>query len=607
MKPIRNRLLIACLALFCVMILGPQASGKNRPLGIEYSVKIGSIPAQVFHIKMDINNINQPYLDLSLPAWIPGLYKNEWYAKNIARFRVTDEQGKNVNYQMIGQQKWRVDTKGRSRISVLFNYRATVLAVNQAKITNDFALLTGAQVFLMAEGYRNNPSTVRFELPEGWKAVSALKETAEPNVFRADDYDTLADSPTELGKFDVKKFEIEGKPHYLVVTPAGAWKEDQVDKFIEGMNKIVPAQSAIFGGLPHEKYVYFYFFMKEDWKKDTALAFSNSAITFVEPENRPSVKIMHYGAAHSYFHLWNLKRIRPAEHATPDYSQMSVTPLWWMFEGFTSYYGELSILRAGIDTKAEFLHGLEDMITALQYHDARPYFSPANASMLAWMGYEVSRGFVVNSSIQGRVLAALLDLSIRHDTNNKAGLDSVMNALYRDFHLRGKGVSTEDLLAVINRLTRNDYRSFFDRYVWGTEVPTYDQFLGYAGYRYEKYNEKVPYIGIRPNVTPNGLQVTEVVAGSPGATAGLKAGDIVLTIDEMNVAAGTSGLREWLTPQIGKTISVGIKRGEEAKTVNLEVHSRDEERFRVSEVPAPTPAQLKLREEWLKVSNNIRP
>jgi predicted metalloprotease with PDZ domain len=607
MKPLFNRLLTVCLAVFCVMVLGSQASGKNGPLGIEYSIKIGSIQAQVFHIKMEVSNIKDPYLDLSLPTWIPGLYKTEWYAKNIARFRVNDEQGKNVDFQIIEPQRWRVDTRGRSHITVAFNYRATVLAVNQAKITNDFAFFTGAQTFLMAEGYRNNPSTVKFELPEGWKVISALKETADPNVFHADDYDVLIDSPTELGKFDVRKFEIEGKPHYLVVTPPGAWDEGKAGKFIEGMTKIVPVQSAIFGGLPYEKYVYFLFLMKEDWKKDNSLAFNNSSVTFVETENAGSIQQLHYGAAHTIFHVWNLKRIRPAEHATPDYSRMSVTPLWWMFEGFTSYYAEMTILRAGRDTRKEFLHGLEDMITSLQYNDARPFFSPANASMAAWMGYEVSRGFLVNASIQGRVLAALLDLSVRYDTNNKSSLDSVMLALYREFYLKGKGVSTEDLLAVINRLTRRDYRPFFDHHVRGTDVPTYDQFLGYAGYRYEKYAEKVPYIGIRPNVTPAGLQVADVVAGSPAATAGMKAGDIVLTIDEMNVAPGTAGLREWLTPQLGKTINVAIKRGSEEKTLSLKVESRDEERYRISDVPNPTPAQLKLREEWLKVLGNIQP
>jgi predicted metalloprotease with PDZ domain len=612
MKPIHKRLLMACLAICVVMIAEPNAPAKNAPvkngpLNIEYVIKVADIPAQLFHVTMNINDINEPYLYLSLPTWMPGLFKTEYYGKNIVRFKVTDEQGKEIGFRAAGLQRWGVNTKGRSRIKVEFDYSATTLAMNQAKITNDFAFFTGVQFYLMPEEHRGDPSTVRFEMPDGWKVISALKETDNPNVFRAADYDTLVDSPTQMGKFDVTKFDVAGKPHYVVTTPPGFWGEQRTQKFIQAMSKIVPAQSAMFGGLPYDKYIFFYFFMSQEWDKDPFFAFNNSVVTFIDPKSADRIQMLQYLAAHTLFHVWNLKRIRPAEHVPLDYSRMTVTPLWWMTEGFTTYYSEMSILRAGQHSKEEFLHGLEEMITSVKFNDARPYFSPVNASMQAWVSYEVSRPFIASASIQGRVLATLLDLSIRHDTDSASSLDDVMRALYSDFYLKGKGVSNEDLIAVINRLTKRDYKDFFERYVWGTEVPTHDQYLGYAGYRYEQYAEKIPFLGMRPTQTPEGPKVTELAPNSPATEAGVKVGDVLLTIDEMQIKAGLAGLRDWLTPQIGKTINLTLKRGNEQLTLPIKVAGQDQQRFRISDVASPTPAQLKLRQEWLKVSARVEP
>jgi predicted metalloprotease with PDZ domain len=177
------RTLIWCLACCVNVLLAPNAAAQNGRLEIEYTVKVADIPGQLFHVTTDIRNINQPALELSLPAWSPGWYVIENYAKNIARFRVTGPDGRELRPALVRKQTWRIDTRGISRITAEFDYRAIVLSANQARIAPDFAFFTGTQLFLLPEGHRSRPSVVRFDVPNGWKIASGLDETDVPTVF----------------------------------------------------------------------------------------------------------------------------------------------------------------------------------------------------------------------------------------------------------------------------------------------------------------------------------------------------------------------------------------------------------------------------------------
>src|SRR5215510_14037845 len=190
------------LALILCVGLGTAFAQKNT-LQIDYSVTLSDISNQQFHISTDIKNINQPRLDLSLPTWTPGWYTVENYYKNVLRFRVTDASGKVLPHTMSRKQTWNVDTKGIKEIRIDYDYRATVLALNQAKITKDFAFFTGTQLFLQPEGHRDEPSTVHFVIPQGWKIVTALKETSDPMTFTAANFFFNVTAPTEMGNFDV--------------------------------------------------------------------------------------------------------------------------------------------------------------------------------------------------------------------------------------------------------------------------------------------------------------------------------------------------------------------------------------------------------------------
>ncbi|HXG94059.1 MAG TPA: hypothetical protein VNN73_17075 [Blastocatellia bacterium] len=511
------RIIILSLTLWITLAVAPSAFGQSDQLRIDYTVGVANLDQQLFHVTADIKNINQAELLLSLPTWTPGWYTVENYYKNVLRFKITDAKGASVPFVMTRKQTWRVDTKGRERIKVEFDYRADVLALNQAKITKDYAFFTGTQLFLEASGHRKNPSEVRFEIPKGWRIISALKQSSDPLVFTAPDYDTLVDSPTEMGNFDLTQFEVEGKPHYLVVTPAGSFSKENTARFTEMIARVAKAEAAVFGALPYEKYIHFYFFSRPESNASGALEHSNSFVSFAPPATFAQPENMIGTAAHEFFHLWNVKRLRPAEMWPYDYSRENETPLLWVSEGFTSYYGDLALYRAGLMDRKEFLDTVADVISGVESNEARRYISPANSSTSTWVGYDTPVAFGISYYTQGQNLGGLLDLSIIHDTAGAAGLDDVMRTLYNEFYKKGRGFTTEDMIAVINRITKRDYHDFFRRYIWGVEVPPYDDILGYAGYKLERTTIRRPKIGLEVTVAPDGgVQVLRV---EPGSTA----------------------------------------------------------------------------------------
>jgi predicted metalloprotease with PDZ domain len=268
----KHRLAFLCSFAFLWVSV---SSAQNAAFRVDHTVEVAPSP-HLFHVTTEIKNLRQPQLDLALPVWTPGWYTIENYAKNILRMKFTDGEGRPLVYRLIRKQTWRIETNGSRNVKVEFDYFANVLALNQAKIAPDYAFFTGTQLFLEPVGPRSAPSTVRFKVPAGWQIVSALKETSDPVVFTAPDYDTLVDSPTVMGHFDVTRFQVAGKPHSFVSTPAGAFSQDRRERLAQMLTRIVETQRAVFNDLPYEKYVYFYFLALAESNASGGLEHDNS-------------------------------------------------------------------------------------------------------------------------------------------------------------------------------------------------------------------------------------------------------------------------------------------------------------------------------------------
>jgi predicted metalloprotease with PDZ domain len=594
---VAQRALIGCLACWLSVLMAPAAAAQDGRLEIEYTVKVADIPGQLCHVTTDIRNINQPALELSLPVWSPGWYVIENYAKNILRFRVTEPGGRELRPAQVRKQTWRIDTKGISRVTVEFDYKASVLSANQARIAADYALFTGTQLFLMPEGHRSRPSVVRFDVPTGWKIASGLDETANPMVFTAPDYDTLVDQPALMGQFDVTRFTVDGKPHEVVANPPGVFSAEKMRTLAGHLSKLAETQGRIFGGLPYRKFVYFYLFRPAE-ASATVLEHQNSFVAIWNPDALPLPDDMVGQASHEFFHVWNVKRIRPVEMWPYDYARENETPLLWVSEGFTSYYTGLALYRAGLRDARSLVGEAARAIGEVEGNEARRYISASDSSTSTWLGYNSPLPFSISYYSQGRNIAGLLDLSIRHDTNGAFGLDEVMRALFTDFYQRGRGFSTGDLIRVVNRIARRSYDSFFSRYVSGTDLPPYETILGYAGYQLERATRKVPFLGV--NLDTLG-RVTGFPPGFDAATSPLQPGDFIVSVaGETLEGQGAGTVFRLLTERLGQNIRLRIRRGGEDRDLDMTVKFVEFANYRIVESQSPTPEQLKIRESWLR-------
>jgi len=514
-------------ALVAALAVPAAAGAQSRtPFRAEYTVEVRDTTAHLFHVTATFSNLRQPRLDVALPIWTPGWYTLEYYARNVRRFMVTDGAGTRLAAPLSRAQTWTIDTQGKTRVVVEFDYVANVLALNQAKITGTYAFFTGTQLFLEPVGHRNATSLVRFVVPPGWRIASALAETSDPAVYTAPDYDALVDAPTWLGAFESVPFDVDGKPHFFVFGAGSHFSADTMRWQTERLATVVRTAAAIFGGLPYDKYLFFQLPDTAESDAAGALEHGNSFVGCCGPADLGADRY----TAHEFFHLWNVKRIRPAELWPYDYARPVETPSLWVSEGVSEYYGGLIAYRAGLQTDTAFIGALRLTMTSIASKEERLFVSPSDASMATWRGYLHEP---VSYYRTGEILGALLDLSIIRDTQGRRGLDDVMRLLYHQFFRRNRGFTPDDLARTVSSIAGRDYTDFFRRYVAGLDTLPFDSILGYAGVR------AIPYTGTQLWSVFVGYS-TPVAAGRRietlfprvVATADLRVGDVMVAVDD---------------------------------------------------------------------------
>lgn len=603
----KSRLLLSTFALLICLCSGARAGGAE--LQVEYVVKVESPVEQVYRATTVVRNVNAPRLRLELPGYRHGIYTTSVFVSNVFDLKVTDGAGNPLMFVMPRKQTWEIETGRASEVRFSYSYRAPVLSASQAYLDQEIGFFTGVHVFPMVQNRRDLRAAVRIEAPAGWAILSTLKETGDPAAYTSADYESLADSHTMVGRFDLTKFEVDGQPRYFAAAPVGKYSKARTDEMIEILTRIDKVQTAIFGERPFDKYIYFYIFKQriEGVGPDGLYTLPdmqsmNSHLHIVRPndeDSQPAVLLA--SANHNLFHAWNLMRMRPAEYWPIDYTREVESPLLWMAEGVTRYYMTVTRLRARYGTRQDFVMRLNEAILDIERRPARSYLSLANASVLAGARYQGTLAADYSYMMGGHIIGALLDLSIRRDTDSRASLDDVMRLLYRESYKKGRGYTTDDLIRIINRVTGRDYRDFFRRHVWGTEVPPYDEILGHAGYRLEKIVNERPSLGLGLERKPEGVRLAGVTPGSSAAGAGLEPGDLLLKLGDLDIAAnGLTGVRELVTSRKGQKIQITVKRGEEVKQAEVTIGMSRDVDYRVVEVSNPTPEQLKLREAWLK-------
>jgi predicted metalloprotease with PDZ domain len=525
-----------------------------------------------------------------MPAWAPGAYRIVTYGKALKNLKASRPGGTEaLPVKAVDEQTWEVDSDGAPVFAVTYE-----LAVERSRMDADHCYVAGPDTYLYVEGRKDLPCRVRFKLPAGWDVGTGLDKDGD--VYHARDYDTFIDCPTELGKFERLAFQEDGATYELVIHAKGP-----VDgpRLVSMCRKIVVEQNRIFGGPPFKRYVFVYHFRDGvggrglEHLNSTDISMSYAAIR-AQPLLAASV------TSHEYFHLWNVKRIRPFELGPFDYARPVRTKALWFCEGVTSYFGDRTLARVGIWTEPGYFAHLAQEIETLQNNPDRKVTPIEQASWTVWDRKDWPRVDYYN---KGELLGLLIDLRMRSESANAKTFDDVMRHLYERYVTGpaaagkgwiGVGFPEDGVLRALNEVSGKDWTGFYDRHVRGVEELPYADVLRPAGLEPTIAVTRSPDLGVELR----GTVVMSVPAGGAAEQAGLRANDRITALGGEEVTR--SNLREILGKrEPGEEVVLKLLRGEAPLDATLKIGVRERTSCRLQRAENPTPAQKKLLDAWL--------
>lgn len=466
------------LIVFALVAAGPSpAAGDGR---LAFTVSMDDAASHVFRVELRCDGLRAETLDFKLPVWMPGYYGIMDYAGKVENFKAADAAGRPLAWEKIKPQIWRVRTEDASPLTVAYEVRADVAFIVHPFLDENRAYIAPVGVFMYPAGRFRHPVTVTVKPYPGWKdVVTGLDPLyGRPHTFVAPDFDVLYDSPILAGNLETLRFEVRGIPHVFAGRNLGDFDRRA---FVSDLKRMVEAAVSVIGEIPYKRYAFLAVGPGRGGIEHTnSQAVSLDGLTGYGPDKRRSTLAF---LAHEYFHLYNVKTIRPRELGPFDYDGPNRTRLLWVSEGFTVYYEYIILRRASLLTPEELLESLSGPITAVENRPGRQVQSAARSSYESWEQGPFGGSPETTTSYydKGAVIGLLLDLKIRHETGGARSLDDVMRTLYREFHKeRGRGFTDEEFRSVCERVAGASLAEIF-AYAETTKAVDYAASLGYAG------------------------------------------------------------------------------------------------------------------------------
>ncbi|MEO1146189.1 MAG: M61 family metallopeptidase [Cyanobacteria bacterium J06638_22] len=584
----------------------PPVSTLKTPLDLHYQIAMPHPESHLFEITLYIQGWRSPHLDLKMPVWTPGSYLVREYARHVQNFSAI------ANYQVLDWQKcsknhWRIKTDGISDLVITYRLYANELTVRTNHLDSTHGYFNGAATFFYIPGYEQTPIRLTVTPPHAdWTVATTLPAIADqPNTFAIADFDTLVDSPVEVGKSTIYPFEVQGKPHEWVIWGQGNYN---INTLIADTQKIIEVESAIFDGLPYDRYQFLLHLSNQGYgglehKNSCTLNYSRFTFRSVEKYNNFMQLV-----AHEFFHLWNIKRIRPKALEAFDYDQENYTPSLWFAEGVTSYYDLLIPMRAGIYNARTFLKELSKELTRFLTTPGRRVQPLSESSFDAWIKLyrrdANSNNNQMSYYLKGAMVTLLLDLLIRSQHHNQRSMDDVLRNMWQTYGTDEIGFSPEQLKAVIESVADMDLHSFFYRCLETTDELPFEDYLAAFGLRLETDDvaQLPPFTGLALRADPGSAVVRFVEYGSPAQRAGLDAEDEILALDGLRVTANQWGDR-LQNYQPGDTVEVTFFHRDELRVGLLHLAPPQPTQYHIAPLPKPSEDQESNLRGWLGVTS----
>ncbi len=537
-------------------------------------------------------------IELFLPVWTPGSYLVREYSRNMEAISVSDAEGKPLVFQKSRKNRWRVQTERNEEIRVTYRVYCREMSVRTNWVDESFALINGAPTFVTTAECLTRPIEIGFVLYSSWATcVTGLRE--EGDHYVADDYDVLVDSPVLCGKPALHHFEVDGIPHTLANEgEVGVWDGPRSVRDVE---KIIRKHRDNWGTLPYSQYAILNLLNEATGGLEHRNSMTLMTSRWATRTSKAYMNWLHL-VSHEFFHVWNVKRLRPVELGPFDYENENYTRSLWVAEGITDYYASLVVRRAGLSTVDEYLATLSEIIGRLQSTPGRQLQSAEMASFDAWIKLYRPDENTVNSTIsyytKGTVVAWLLEARIRKITKQSQSLDSLMRLALARFSGE-RGFVSHEFKALASEVAGTDLAEFFRHSVESVEELDYAEALDWFGLRFQGQDKpkNAGVIGAETRADNGRLIVTKVPRETPAWRAGLNVEDEFLAIDDIRVRPDHLAQRlENYRP--GDTVSILIARREILKRIELTLGAEPKQ-WQLEIIPERTDLQKQNLTNWL--------
>lgn len=577
---------------------------------ISYLLSMPEPQTHYFEVEMQVKNSvavtsakKYGYVDIKMPVWTPGSYLIREYAKNVEAFSATAS-GKPVRSEKIRKNAWRVYAAD-DNLTIKYRVYANELTVRTSFVDIDHGYVTPAGVFMYVDALKNTPHRVTIQPYRAWKKVATgLKPVAGQDfTYEAADYDILVDSPIEIGNHRTFTFTASGVPHTVAMFGEVEYDEKRL---AADYKRVCETAATVVGEHPCTDYTFIVHHIPqgggglEHLNSTTLETYRNAYAT------EASYKGFFTLVAHEYFHLWNVKRIRPIALGPFDYENENYTTMLWLSEGCTSFYEDYILRRTGFHTPEQYLGIVAGDITGIENQPGSRVQTVSESSFDAWIkGYrpnENSANTTISYYSKGSVLGTLLNLAILAGSNGERSMDDLMRYLYTEYYKKQKrGFTDAEFRQAAEQQAGRKLDEFFNVAVNSTSPINYNAYFAPVGLQLVNVAAKVQdgFLGAGTSVQNGKVVVTSVRRGSAAYTDGLNVGDEVLAVDSVRV--GDDLLRLISGRRVGDKLNVLVNRAGIVRRLDITLTQNPLVSYRLEPLPNRTDAQRALYNKWLYV------
>jgi len=597
-----------------IAIFSGLALAQEPPLrSISYQLSMSRPTSHLFEVQIIVEvpeQLKDTPLQFQMPKWSPGRYAVFDFAKNVQEFRA------NGPVKRIDEQTWSIAPQGKTIIDVSYKVFSNDLSGTFSQLDNRHANYNGGSIFMYVVGHKPDPVKLSIHAPAGWRIVNGRTDRPGQTEWQFPNWDIMIDTPTEIAPdWTEDDFVVDGKKYHVVVHSFGP-EGGRRAALVKDVEKIVRAEVGMWGPPEFDEYTFLLHFAADDHSGDGMEHLTSTQIIQPGALADPGVYEGTLGTvAHEFFHVWNVKRLRPQELGPWDFTRPLATRGLWVAEGFTNYYGHLMLRRAGLVDDKGFLRREADTIRGIESAQGSRLMSAEESSLSAPFLDDAPHAQIVNlenTSIsyypKGELIGMVMDLLVRGRTKGKASLDDIMRDMYEEFYLknpnssyylRGRGYQTEDLERVASRRAGFDLSDFFKRHIRDVQVLPYDEAFAYAGLRLVKTQSEEPYdVGLSLQFeNPREATIRNVENNSPAEDAALQTGDVIVSL------AGKEVTKDWRRTlarfKRGDSVPVTVRRDRRTIKTNIVLGQPERFDYKIEEKADATSEQKALRAAWL--------